>query len=45
VTFDEQNGQKTVIIIFDPETENPIDLQRQGWQSVLDNYNAYTESH
>lgn len=45
VKFDEQNGQTTVTIIFDPETENPIELQRQGWQAILDNYKSYTESH
>lgn len=44
VTFEEQNGQTTVTIVFDPETENPIELQRQGWQAILDNYKAYTES-
>lgn len=45
VTFDELNEQTTVTITFDPETENPIDMQRQGWQAILDNYKSYTESH
>lgn len=45
VTFDELNEQTTVTITFDPETENPIDMQRQGWQAILDNYKNYTESH
>jgi uncharacterized protein YndB with AHSA1/START domain len=45
VTFDETNDQTTVTITFDPETENPIDMQRQGWQAILDNYKSYTESH
>ena len=28
---------------FDPETENPPELQRQGWQAILDNYRKYAE--
>lgn len=29
---------------FDPETENPLEMQRGGWQSILDNFKAYVES-
>jgi len=29
---------------FDPESENPIDMQRSGWQSILDNFKKYVES-
>ena len=28
---------------FDPETENPPELQREGWQAILDNYRKYAE--
>jgi uncharacterized protein YndB with AHSA1/START domain len=28
---------------FDPETENPADMQRSGWQSILDNFKRYAE--
>lgn len=45
VTFNEHHGKTEVVISFDPETENPIGLQQEGWQSILDNYKAYTESH
>ena len=45
VAFIEQDGQTTVTIIFDPETENPIDLQKQGWQAILDNFKQYTEAN
>ena len=43
--FKEQNGQTELTITFDPETENSIDLQRQGWQSILDNFKKYTEAN
>ncbi len=45
VEFKETNGQTEVIVTFDPETENSIDLQRQGWQAILDNFKKYTETN
>ena len=44
VTFDDQDNTTTVTVVFDPETENPIDLQKSGWQAILDNFKRYTES-
>lgn len=29
---------------FDAEQENPVDMQREGWQAILDNFKRYTES-
>lgn len=44
VSFSEIESEKTLItIIFDPETENPIDLQRNGWQMILNNFKNYAE--
>lgn len=28
---------------FDAENETPLELQRQGWQAILDNFKAHTE--
>jgi uncharacterized protein YndB with AHSA1/START domain len=33
-----------VIVTFDPENENPIEMQRGGWQAILDNFKKYTEA-
>jgi uncharacterized protein YndB with AHSA1/START domain len=30
-----------ITVSFDPENENPIELQRQGWQAILDNFKSY----
>lgn len=30
---------------FDPESENSEELQRSGWQSILDNFKKYVESN
>jgi uncharacterized protein YndB with AHSA1/START domain len=45
VTFQEQHGKTEVCVAFDPETENPEELQRKGWQAILDNFKNYTENH
>lgn len=45
VDFKETEGQTEVIVIFDPEAENSIELQRNGWQAILDNFKKYTESN
>jgi len=29
---------------FDPENENSEELQRNGWQAILDNFKKYTEN-
>jgi uncharacterized protein YndB with AHSA1/START domain len=33
-----------VIESFDPETENSEEMQRGGWQAILDNFKKYVES-
>ena len=44
VDFKEAEGQTEVTVTFDPENENPVELQRQGWQSILNNFKVYCES-
>ena len=29
---------------FDAESENPAEMQRAGWQSILDNFSRYVEA-
>ncbi len=43
--FFEQKGDETLVTeTFDPESENSEELQRKGWQSILDNFKKHTES-
>ena len=38
-------GDKTRIeIAFDPENSNPLEMQRDGWQAILDNFKTYAEA-
>jgi uncharacterized protein YndB with AHSA1/START domain len=42
--FVEVPGGVLVKTIFDAEAENPPEMQRQGWQSILDNFGSYVEA-
>jgi len=44
VHFSQIDDSVQVIEIFEPEKENPIELQRNGWQSILDHFKIYVES-
>lgn len=37
-------GKTKVIVTFDLEDTNPEELQRSGWQAILENYKKYAES-
>lgn len=45
VDFTETQQGTEVKVTFDPETENPIEMQKQGWQSILNQFKTYTETH
>ena len=45
VVFKEQNGQTKVSVTFDPETQNPVEMQQQGWQAILNNFKNYAETN
>jgi uncharacterized protein YndB with AHSA1/START domain len=44
VIFEETGDSVLVTEIFDAETENPIEMQKAGWQAILDNFKNYVES-
>lgn len=36
----------TVLTVrFVAEEENPLDMQQEGWQSILDNFGKYVSKH
>ncbi len=43
--FKNRGGQTTVTTTFDAETENPVDMQRDGWQAILNNFKKYVENN
>lgn len=44
VEFTPQGRHTRVVETFDPESQNPVDMQRAGWQAILDNFTKYTEA-
>ena len=45
VTFESLGNSTKVIETFDAENENPIELQRTGWQAILNTFKKYVESN
>jgi uncharacterized protein YndB with AHSA1/START domain len=43
VDFSEGKDGVTVKVGFDAETQNPIEQQRAGWQSILDCFKRHVE--
>lgn len=44
ILFSADGNTTTLTETFDAENENPVELQREGWQTILNNFKAYTES-
>lgn len=43
IIFTQVNGGTLVTESFDAETQNPVEMQRDGWQAILDRFKVYTE--
>lgn len=44
IVFKQTPEGTEVVQTFDPEEENSREMQKNGWQSILDNFKAYVES-
>ncbi len=44
ILFEAKGNETLVTESFDPEQENSLEMQRAGWQSILDNFKRYAES-
>lgn len=43
--FENTDGNTKVTTTFDAENENPIDMQKDGWQAILNNFKKYAETN
>ena len=43
-TFEDVGHSTKVTTRFDAEATNPADMQRAGWQAILENFKQYVES-
>lgn len=45
ITFSELDNKTHISVSFEAETENSLELQKGGWQAILDNFKKYTEAN
>lgn len=45
VLFEQVGDSSKVTVEFDAEDENEVEMQREGWQSILNNYATYVLEH
>ena len=44
VSFTSKGNETEVVETFEAEDMNPVEMQRSGWQAILDNFKKYTET-
>jgi uncharacterized protein YndB with AHSA1/START domain len=44
IAFSPSGDHTKIVETFDAEATNPVEMQRSGWQAILDNFKNYTES-
>lgn len=44
IDFMEENNSTVITQKFDPENQNLEEMQRQGWQAILDSFKNYVET-
>lgn len=44
IILNDKGTSVELVINFDAETMNPVEMQRNGWQAILNNFKSYTES-
>jgi uncharacterized protein YndB with AHSA1/START domain len=45
ITFSDNGKETKIRETFEAENENSIELQKNGWQAILDNFKKYTEAN
>ena len=45
VTFSPQGNDTKIVETFEAETENSLEMQKSGWQAILDNFKKHAESY
>ena len=45
INFLQQGDETKVVETFDAEQTNDVEMQRSGWQAIMNNFKKYTESN
>ncbi len=43
--FKNDNGKTHITTTFEAEGMNPVEMQKAGWQAILNNFKNYAETH
>lgn len=44
IDFTSQDGRTRIIEMFDPESENSPEMQKQGWQAIMNSFKRHAEA-
>ena len=45
ITFTGNGNETTVVVVFEAENTNSAEMQKGGWQAILNNFKKYTEAN
>lgn len=45
VEFNELGDSVKIVTTFEAEQSNPLDMQKAGWQAILDNFKKYVDNN
>jgi uncharacterized protein YndB with AHSA1/START domain len=45
ILFTSEGNKTKIVETFEAEDQNPVEMQRGGWQAILDNFKKYTEAN
>lgn len=45
ITFEKQGDSTKITEVFETESTNTIEMQKNGWQAIIDNFKKYVESN
>jgi hypothetical protein len=44
ITFTGKGSETRITETFEAESQNPVEIQRNGWQAILTNFKKYAET-
>ena len=43
--FSDVGGKTKIVTVFEAESQNPVEMQKGGWQAILDSFKKYAETN
>lgn len=45
IIFKHENDKTKIVTTFDAENENPVEMQKDGWQAITNSFKTYAETN